>query len=78
MKDKNYLSTLQDKYHERMIKNGYNLDRGIKNSDNEQLSLFESREETLANKICDIFNSFDIFKASSNLPKIVKTSIYAW
>ena len=30
-----------------------------KNSDNEQLSLFESREETLANKICDIFNSFD-------------------
>lgn len=25
----------------------------------EQLSLFESREETLANKICDIFNSFD-------------------
>lgn len=30
-----------------------------KNSDNEQLSLFEPREETLANKICDIFNSFD-------------------
>ncbi|MDO5568595.1 MAG: hypothetical protein Q4G04_00580, partial [bacterium] len=28
-------------------------------SEREQLSLFESREETLANKICDIFNSFD-------------------
>lgn len=28
-------------------------------STNEQLSLFEPREETLANKICDIFNSFD-------------------
>lgn len=29
------------------------------NYENEQLSLFEPREETLANKICDIFNSFD-------------------
>ena len=28
-------------------------------STNEQLSLFEEREVTLANKICDIFNSFD-------------------
>lgn len=29
MKDKIYLSTLQDKYHARMIKSGYDLDRGI-------------------------------------------------
>ena len=39
MKDKNYLSTLQDKYHERMINNGYDLDRGIKNSDNEHIDI---------------------------------------
>ena len=29
------------------------------NIDTKQLSLFEPREETLASKICDIFNSFD-------------------
>ena len=39
MKDKNYLSALQDKYHERMINNGYDLDRGIKNSDNEHIDI---------------------------------------
>lgn len=46
MKDKNYLSTLQDKYHERMINNGYNLDRGIKNSDNEHIDIKQYKKIT--------------------------------
>ena len=46
MKDKNYLSTLQDKYHERMISNGYDLDRGIKNSDNEHIDIKQYKKIT--------------------------------
>lgn len=46
MKDKNHLSTLQDKYHERMIDNGYNLDRGIKNSDNEHIDIKQYKKIT--------------------------------
>ena len=46
MKDKSYLSTLQDKYHERMINNGYDLDRGIKNSDNEHIDIKQYKKIT--------------------------------
>lgn len=46
MKDKNYLSTLQDKYHERMVSNGFNLDRGIKNSDNEHIDIKQYKKIT--------------------------------
>lgn len=46
MKDKNYLSTLQDKYHERMINNSYDLDRGIKNSDNEHIDIKQYKKIT--------------------------------
>lgn len=46
MKDKNYLSTLQDKYHQRMINNGYDLDRGIKNSDNEHIGIKQYKKIT--------------------------------
>ena len=46
MKDKNYLSTLQDKYHERMISNGYDLDCGIKNSDNEHIDIKQYKKIT--------------------------------
>ena len=46
MKDKNYLSTLQDKYHERMISNGYDLYRGIKNNDNEQIDIKQYKKIT--------------------------------
>lgn len=46
MKDKNYLSTLQDKYHERMINKGYDLDRGIKNSDNEHIDIKQYKKIT--------------------------------
>ena len=46
MKDKNYLSTLQDKYHERMINNSYDLDRGIKNYDNEHIDIKQYKKIT--------------------------------
>lgn len=46
MKDKQYLSTLQDRYHERMLKNGYDLDRGIKNSDNEHIDIKQYKKIT--------------------------------
>ncbi len=46
MKDKIHLSTLQDKYHERMIKSGYDLDRGIKNSDNEHIDIKQYKKIT--------------------------------
>ena len=46
MKDQIYLSKLQDKYHERMVNNGYDLDRGIKNSDNEHIDIKQCKKIT--------------------------------
>ena len=46
MKDQIYLSKLQDKYHERMVSNGYDLDRGIKNSDNEHIDIKQYKKIT--------------------------------
>lgn len=46
MKDQIYLSKLQDKYHERMVNNGYDLDRGIKNSDNEHIDIKQYKKIT--------------------------------
>lgn len=45
-------------------------------STQEQLSLFESREETLANKICDIFNSFDT--KYQNTFSVSKVELQRW
>lgn len=39
IRDKIHLSELQDKYWERLKNNGYDLERGIKNSDNENIEL---------------------------------------
>lgn len=39
IKDKIHLSQLQDKYHERLVKNGYNLERGIKGSDAKHIKI---------------------------------------
>ena len=46
MKDQIHLSKLQDKYHERMVNNGYDLDRGIKNSDNEHIDIKQYKKIT--------------------------------
>lgn len=46
IRDKIHLSELQDKYHDRMVKNGFDLQRGIKNSDNIHLSMKEMKKMT--------------------------------
>lgn len=46
IKDKAHLSTLQDKYYQRLIYNGFKLERGIKNSDNEHISIKEFKKIT--------------------------------
>lgn len=46
IKDKAHLSELQDKYYERLINNSFDLERGIKNSDNEHISIKEFKKIT--------------------------------
>ena len=46
IRDKNHLSELQDKYYERLINKGFNIERGIKNSDNEHISIKEFKKIT--------------------------------
>ncbi len=46
MKDKLYLSELQDKYHERLISKGYELERGIKGSDVEHINIKDYKKIT--------------------------------
>lgn len=46
IKDKTHLSTLQDNYYQRLLDNGFNLERGIKNSDNEHISIKEFKKIT--------------------------------
>ena len=44
IKDKMHLSQLQDKYHARLVSKGYDLERGIKGSDREHLSIKEFKK----------------------------------
>ena len=46
IKDKEHLSELQDKYHQRLVDKGFDLERGIKNSDNEHISIKEFKKIT--------------------------------
>lgn len=46
MKSGEYISGLQDKYWKRMNDNGFKLERGIKNSDNEHISIKEFKKLT--------------------------------
>ena len=46
MKSGAYISLLQDKYWKRMNDNGFKLERGIKNSDNEHISIKEFKKIT--------------------------------
>ena len=46
IKDKAHLSNLQDKYYQRLIDKGFDLKRGIKNSDNEHISIKEFKKIT--------------------------------
>lgn len=46
IKDKVHLSQLQDKYHQRLTKKGFDLERGIKGSDNENINIKELKKIT--------------------------------
>lgn len=46
IKSSTHLSELQDKYHQRLIDKGFDLKRGIKNSDNEHISIKEFKKIT--------------------------------
>ena len=46
MKSSEYISEIQDKYWKRMNDNGFKLERGIKNSDNEHISIKEFKKLT--------------------------------
>lgn len=46
IKDKIHLSQLQDKYHKRLTDKGYDLERGIKGSDNEHIKIKEYKKLT--------------------------------
>ena len=46
MKSVAYISELQDKYWQRMVDKGFKLERGIKNSDNEHISIKEFKKIT--------------------------------
>ena len=46
IKSSTHLSELQDKYHQRLIGKGFDLKRGIKNSDNEHISIKEFKKIT--------------------------------
>lgn len=46
IKDKIHLSELQDKYHKRLTDKGFNLERGIKNSDNKHIKIKEYKNIT--------------------------------
>ena len=46
IKDKIHLSELQDKYHKRLTDKGYDLERGIKGSDNKHIKIKEYKQIT--------------------------------
>ena len=46
IKDKIHLSELQDKYHKRLTDKGFDLERGIKNSDNKHINIKEYKKIT--------------------------------
>ncbi len=46
IKDKIHLSQLQDKYHQRLTEKGFDLERGIKGSDNENINIKELKKIT--------------------------------
>ena len=46
IKSNAHLSELQDKYHQRLVDKGFDLKRGIKNSDNEHISIKEFKKIT--------------------------------
>ena len=74
IKDSIHLSQLQDKYHERLIENGYDLERGIKGSNRKHQKIKEFKKTTryYEDKVTIINKNLD--NAISNLEEKMKTT----
>ena len=74
IRDKIHLSTLQDKYHKRLTDKGYDLERGIKGSDNKHINIKEYKRITkkLNQELNIKNNSFD--KAMNEFEDKMKTT----
>ena len=65
IKDKIQLSQLQDLYHKRLTEKGYDLERGIKGSDNQHIKIKEYKKVMeLQPKLPTIFNEVDSYANS--------------
>ena len=74
IKDKIHLSELQDKYHKRLTEKGYDLERGLKGSDNEHIKIKEYKKVTRKiNHDLNIRND-KLDKAMNDLDEKMKTS----
>lgn len=77
IRDKIHLSELQDKYHKRLTDKGYDLERGIKNSDRKHLKTkelkkttryYENKVDTLNKRLDNAMSDFeDKMKTTKNL-----------
>ncbi len=74
IKDKQHLSTLQDQYHQRLVDKGFDLERGIKNSDNEHINIKEYKRITkkISNELTVKNNRLN--NAMSELESKIKTN----
>lgn len=62
IKDKIHLSQLQDKYHKRLTEKGFDLERGIKGSDNKHIKIKEYKQMTKKiNHELNVKNTLDFF-----------------
>src|SRR5699024_6270324 len=78
IKDKIHLSELQDKYHQRLISKGYDLERGIKGSTTKHQKVrelkkttryYEQKVEVLNSKIDEAMKEFnEKQKTTKNIP----------
>ena len=74
IKDKLHLSELQDKYHKRLIDKGFDLERGIKNSDNANINIKQYKQITRKlNNELNIKNE-KLNKAMDTLEEKIKTN----
>ena len=74
IKDKVHLSQLQDKYHERLVSKGYDLERGIKGSDrkNQKVKEFKKTTSYYENKVTTINKGLD--NAMNDFEEKMKTT----
>ena len=74
IKDKIHLSELQDKYHKRLTEKGYDLERGIKGSDNKHIKIKEYKQITKKENHELIVRNNRLDKAMNDFEEKMKTT----